>query len=170
MLNELLSCLFYKIISNETLKCIHELNPPIRLSFRNPNSLTSFLCRKKYFYLPVCHKYNWKKLDLKTGNSTSDLCFRNALINFIRPSENKIFTIHDQVDIKLLPRLRLGFIRSLEHKFRHNFEDTINPLCSCRIEPGTTVHFYLCYQFYNIIQANHFPCCAKCSYFSKQFE
>ena len=31
-----------------------------------------------------------------------------------------------------------------EHKFRHNFHDTMNPLCSCSLEPEATPH-YLCY-------------------------
>ena len=30
-----------------------------------------------------------------------------------------------------------------EHKFRHNFQDTINPLCSCSLEIESTFHFFL---------------------------
>ena len=73
---------------------------------------------------------------------------KNAPINVIRPSQNKIFNINDEVGIKLLTRLRLGF------KFRHNFADTLNPLCPCSIEPETTVHFFLRCHFYNVIRAN----------------
>ena len=39
------------------------------------------------------------------------------LLNFTRPSENKILNIHDQVGIKLLTRLRLGLSHLREHKF-----------------------------------------------------
>ena len=85
----------------------------------------------------------WNKLEAS---------FRKALLNFIRPSENKIFNIHDQVGIKLLTRLRLVFSHLPEHKFRHNFGDTLNPLCSCSIEAETTLHFFLWCQFFNNIR------------------
>ena len=52
--------------------------------------------------------------------------------------------------IKLLTRLRVGFSHLKEHKFRHNFEDTINPLCSCGNIVESTKHFFLhCTQFSN---------------------
>ena len=31
-----------------------------------------------------------------------------------------------------------------EHKFRHNFADTVNALCSCALGSGNTEHFFLC--------------------------
>ena len=71
---------------------------------------------------------------------------------FVRPSENKIFNVQDQVSIKLLARLRLGLSHLREHKFRHNFEDNLNPLCSCSIEAETTLQFFLRCQFFNDIQ------------------
>ena len=71
---------------------------------------------------------------------------------FVRPSENKIFNVQDQVSIKLLARLRLGLSHLREHKFRHNFEDNLNPLCSCSIEAETTLHFFLRCQFFNDIR------------------
>ena len=37
----------------------------------------------------------------------------------------------------------LNFSHPNEHKFRHNFLDTINPMCSCGSVPETTVHFLL---------------------------
>ena len=40
-----------------------------------------------------------------------------ALLNFIRPCENKIFNIHDEFDTKLLNRLRLGLSQLREHNF-----------------------------------------------------
>ena len=60
------------------------------------------------------------------SQSTSYLSIRNGLTNFIRPSENKIFNIYEEVGIKLLiTRLRLGFSNLCEHKIRDNFEDTL---------------------------------------------
>ena len=50
---------------------------------------------------------------------------------FIRPTASPIYTIHHARGLKLLTRLRLGLSHLREHKFRHNFNDTINPFCSC---------------------------------------
>ena len=40
-------------------------------------------------------------------------------------------------------RLRLKFSHLYEHKFRHRFNDTINPMCGCGTEVETTEHFLL---------------------------
>ena len=105
-------CLFYKALSSKVPKCIYELIPPARQSYWNPNSFTAFSCRTEYFknsFFQYVIIY-WNKLDPGILNSASYLSFTNALINFIRPSGNKIFSIHYQVHIKLLAKLRLGFI------------------------------------------------------------
>ena len=36
--------------------------------------------------------------------------------------------------IKYLSRLRLGLSYLNYHKFRHNFQDCLNPLCPCSLE------------------------------------
>ena len=61
----------------------------------------------------------------------------------MKSSENSVFAIHDNNGIKLLTRLRLNFSKLNEHKFRHIFLDTLNPMCSCGSEPETTAHFLL---------------------------
>ena len=43
----------------------------------------------------------------------------------------------------MLTRLRLGFSHLREHKFRHNFQDTIDPICLCGQDIETTIHFLL---------------------------
>ena len=43
-------------------------------------------------------------------------------------------------------RLRLGLGHYRKHKFNHNFQDTINPLCSYSLESESTTHFFLRYQ------------------------
>ena len=60
--------------------------------------------------------------------------FQKSAHNFIRPSTNKIFNIHEEVHINLISRLLLRFQTLTWHKFRHNFEITVNPLCSCSIK------------------------------------
>ena len=100
----------------------------MRTSARQPNTFTSFYCRTEYFqnsFLPYVVK-EWNKLDPKKRSCQFQESFRKALLNVIRPSENKIFNIYGQVGIKLLTRLRLGLSHLREHKFRHNFEVTLN--------------------------------------------
>ena len=51
--------------------------------------------------------------------------------------------IHDPLGIKLLKRLRVGLSHLNEHRFRHNFQDCLNPLCSCSLEVESNIHFFL---------------------------
>ena len=65
--------------------------------------------------------------------------------------ENSTFGIYDPLGIKLLNRLRIDFSHLNEHKFRYNFADTLNPLCSCFLETESTDHFFLSCRYYNNI-------------------
>ena len=51
--------------------------------------------------------------------------FQKALLNFYRPKECSVFNIFDPVGLKLLTRLRVNLSHLREHKFRHNFLDTL---------------------------------------------
>ena len=44
----------------------------------------------------------------------------------------------------------MDFSHLNEHKFRRNFNDIINPMCSCGKEPETTIHYLLRCDFYSI--------------------
>ena len=47
-----------------------------------------------------------------------------------------------------LTRLRLGLSHLNEHRFWHNFQDCLNPLCSCSLEIEDTSHYLLhCHHF-----------------------
>ena len=64
------------------------------------------------------------------------------LLNFIRPIGKNTYKIYDPLGRKLLTRLWLGFSYLSEHKFRYNFADSFNPLCSC-LETESTLNFFL---------------------------
>ena len=85
----------------------------------------------------------WNKLDLSLGNSNNYNVFKDSILKFIRPSPNKIFQCHNPKGIKLVTRLRLGLSHLREHKFKHSFQDTLNPLCSCGHDIETTSHYFL---------------------------
>ena len=52
----------------------------------------------------------------------------------IRPLENSIFNIFDPEGLKLLTLLRFGFIHLSKHRFRHKFQECLNPLWTCSLE------------------------------------
>ena len=85
----------------------------------------------------------WNKIDLNIRNSATLKTFKKKLLIFIQPCANSIFDIHNLLEIKLLTRLRLGLSHLHEHKFRHCFQDTLNPLCECSKDIESTMHFFL---------------------------
>ena len=115
-------------------------------------SLKTFRGRTKAFessFFPY-----WAK---EWGNLTEELrsidlikTFRLSILNFVRPRENSFSAVHEVNCLKLLNRLRLNFSHLNEHKFRHNFNDTINPICSWGKEPETTLHYLPRCNFYSI--------------------
>ena len=55
---------------------------------------------------------------------------------------NSIYNIHNPLGVKYLTRLRIGFSHLKEHEFKHNFQDAIDPMCSCSSGVETTIHFF----------------------------
>ena len=82
----------------------------------------------------------WNKLDPEICNSAS--------FKFIRPAPNNIFQCHNPKGIKYLTRLRVNFSHLRNHKLKHSFQGTINPLCHCSLEAETTIHFKLHCPYY----------------------
>ena len=62
---------------------------------------------------------------------------------FEKRSGNSVFRCHNLKGIKLLSRLRLGLSHLREHKFKHGFLDSLNPICSCGQNIETSTHFLL---------------------------
>ena len=61
----------------------------------------------------------------------------------MRPSQNRAFNCHTPKGIKLLTRLRLGLSHLCEHKFNHNFHDSLNPRGNCGQDIETLSDYYL---------------------------
>ena len=85
----------------------------------------------------------WNNLDINIRNSESYGNFENSISRVIRPSKNPIFSCHKPSESKLITRLRLGFSHLRKHKFRHNFQDILNPICSYGENIETTTHYLL---------------------------
>ena len=73
----------------------------------------------------------------------------NTMLTFVRSVEKKNLNNSDTCGIKIVKRLRLRFSHLVEHKFRHCFRETVNPLCSCSIEAETAAPCFLHYHFCN---------------------
>ena len=117
----------------------------------NQKNLRQFSTRTKIFessFFPYCIK-EWNHLSDELRKIKSTVQFKTKILSFIRPKENSIFKIHDINGIKLLNRLRLHFSHLNEHNFWQNFRATIDPMCSCGLEPETTLHYTLCYNLYS---------------------
>ena len=69
--------------------------------------------------------------------------FRKKLLALIRALANNAYGIYDPLGVRLLNRLRLGFSHLMKNKFRHNFADTLNPLCSFSLETEDTELYFL---------------------------
>ena len=130
-----------------------------RKSSRHPNILNNVSCRTEYFnnsFFPSVFD-GWNNLNPDICDSRSYGIFRKSLLKFIRPVARKTYHINDSLKIKLLTRLKLSFSHLHKHRFRHNFKDTLNPLCSCNIELETTEHFFQRCQFHNESQVTLWP-------------
>ena len=140
-------CHFYKIFNDKSPSYLFNLIPNFnrvhntRLSHNIPTIKVKHDYFKNSFFPSAISE--WNKLDLNIRNSASLSAFKKKLLNFIMPCSNSIFDIHSPLGIKLLTRLRLGLSPLHEHKFRHCFQDTLNPLCECTKDIESTMHFFL---------------------------
>ena len=67
---------------------------------------------------------------------------KSKLLSFIRSIKRFIFNVNDPEGVKYLTRLRLRLSHLNEHKFRHGFLDTSNPLCNCSLKVEDNKHFF----------------------------
>ena len=97
-------------------------------------------CRNSFFPSTITE---CNKLDSDIRNSNSLSVFKLSLLEFVKPVANSVFEISNQYGLNLLTRLRLGLRHLHYHKFRHNFQDCISPICVCGLEIETATHFLL---------------------------
>ena len=116
-----------------------------RYAKRNSKGIVSCRTNHEYFknfFFPATIK-QWNMLDSDIWSSESLNVFKNKILSFIRPKANSFFNYLNPKGVKLITRLRLGLSHLWNHKFEHNFQDCLNPICSCGIEVETTAHFLL---------------------------
>ena len=85
----------------------------------------------------------WNKLDSVIPNSPSFSIFKKDILNFIRPLSNDVFNVIHPKGIIVVTRLLVGLSNLREHKFKHSFLKTRNPICICVFDIETLNHFLL---------------------------
>ena len=83
----------------------------------------------------------WNNPDSNLWNSESFGTFENNILIFIRLKPTSCLNCCNLKGIRLITRLRFGL--SHEHKFKYNFQNCLNLLCSCGLSIESTSHFLL---------------------------
>ena len=100
--------------------------------------IPTYHCRKG------CYKYSFFPSALNNWFNLDDAISR--LLTFTCSIQNSAYNIFGQKGFKFQTRLRFSYLN--EHRFRHNFQDCLNPLCHCSLETEDTLHYLLqCYHF-----------------------
>ena len=85
----------------------------------------------------------WNKLDPELRLAPSVAVFKKKLLSIVRPPAKSVFGSHDPIGLTYLTQLRVGLSKLNFHKFKHNFRDTINPMCPTSDGIEDTEHFLL---------------------------
>ena len=133
---------------------IDKKNPSIPPLPENNEYITDFKNKAELFNSFFANQWSWinnnsqlpPTLSYKTNERFYPVKIMDdgllKMIKFIRPSPKKIFQRHNPKGIKLVTRLKLGLSHLWEPRFKHSFQDTLNPLCSCGLDTETTSHYF----------------------------
>ena len=138
---------FFKLIKNKSPKYLFNNIPTVRSTCRTRNidNIPQFNVRHTFFrnsYFPSIVT-EWNNLDKSIRNSESFSIFKKNILQFIRPSPNSIFNCQNPKGVKLLARLRSGLTHLRDHKFKHSFQDSLNPIYNCGTDVKTATHYLL---------------------------
>ena len=129
--------MFYKIYKNKSPQYLFKLIPEKTHVYatRNVDNIPCFKIRHNFFknsFFPSTI-IKWNNLDPSLRNSKSFVVFKNSILKFNRPFPS----------IRLITRLHVCMCHLHEHKFKHNFQDCLNPICSCSLDIKSSSHFFL---------------------------
>ena len=121
-----------------------------------PKPLTSYFTRNSENLLPIKANHSffkntffssaiieWNKLDPNIHCSFSYKIFRKRILEFIRPQPSNIFDVHNSLGLTYLTSLHVGLSHLREHKFPHDFRNSLNPICNCSSSIESTKHYLL---------------------------
>ena len=87
----------------------------------------------------------WNDLDISIHNSKSLSTFKKSILQFTTPSPGSAYNCFNNKGMKHITRLRLELIYLRDHGLKHGFFDSLNPICSCKLDIKTTCHYLLHY-------------------------
>ena len=140
--------LFYKIINNLSPAYTKDSIPPLhqsQYSLRCQDVIGRSRARTEKFknsFYPNCLS-EWNKLQPELRLAPSVAIFKKKFLSIIRPPAKSVFGIHDPKGLSHPTQLRVGLSKLNFHKFKHNFRDTINPMCPTSDGIEDTEHFLL---------------------------
>ena len=138
-------CTFLKIIKEKSPDYLFNIIPKNNSNHRTRNSynIPQLNIKHNFFKNSIFPSViaEWNKLDSDIRNLNSLSLFKSRILKFIRPNPNSIFNCHNPKAIKYLSRIRLGLSHLREHKFKHSFQDTLNPVSACGSDIETPCHY-----------------------------
>ena len=138
----------YKFVNNLSPEYTVDPIPPLHQSqycLRDQDVIGQMRARTEKFkssFYPNCLS-EWNKLDPELRLAPSVAVFKKKLLSIVRPPAKSVFGIHDPIGLPYLTQLRVGLSKLNCHKFKHNFRDTINPMCPTSDGIEDTEHFLL---------------------------
>ena len=131
-------CCLFKIIKNQSPSYLFQLvpSPNIRYFSQNSENIPQLRTKHNFFknsFFPLTIK-EWNNLDPHIRKYKSSSIFKSNILKFIQPKPNNVYYCHNPKGIRLLTRLWLGLGHLCEYKFKHSFQDCLNPLCFCSNE------------------------------------
>ena len=139
---------FYKIANNLTPSYTRDPIPPLyrsQYSLGRQDAVGRIVTRTVKFsfsFYPNCI-LEWNTFDPELRLAPSVAVFKKKLLSIIRPPAKSVFGIHDLLGLSYFSQLRVGLSKLNFHKFKHNFKDTLNPLCPTNDGIEDTEHFLL---------------------------
>ena len=111
----------HHIFSILYLIVIRNVKREIQATF--PLSLLNMIILRIFFPSAITE---WNKLDCCISNADSFEDFKKRILSFIRPMPDSIYNIDNPLGVKYLTRLKVGFSHLKRHKFKHNFQASID--------------------------------------------
>ena len=114
-------------------------NPKITFSDLYPSKTQVMPWMRNSKDIPHCRTNleamkEWNMLDSKIWCSKNLNAFKNKALKITRLKANFFFNCLISKGVKIITRLQLGLSHLQDHKFKHSFQDCLNPICSCGIE------------------------------------
>ena len=120
---------FYKVFKNEHPQYFFHLIPVRHSSYTSRNIHNICIFNLTQFFFPSTMP-EWSKLDPGIRNSKSLSIFRKNISHFIWPASNSVYNCRHPNGVKFIKWLWLGLNHLRGHEFKHNFQNSIDPLCN----------------------------------------